>query len=77
MPYSIIRSNDWKLIKRYEGQMYELFNLREDISEKFDLSDKYPKKVTELNQKLEAWLRDTGAKLPKPNPNYKPVQKKS
>jgi arylsulfatase A-like enzyme len=70
MPYSIIRSQDWKLIKRYEGQMYELFNLREDLSEESDLSKKHPKKVAELNQKLEAWLKDTGAKMPKPNPNY-------
>ncbi len=70
MPYSIIRSQDWKLIKRYEGQMYELFNLREDLSEESDLSDKHPEKVAELNQKLEAWLKDTGAKMPKPNPNY-------
>ena len=72
MPYSIIRSQDWKLIKRYEGQTYELFNLREDLSEESDLSDKHPEKVAELNQKLEAWLTSTGAKMPKLNPNYKP-----
>ncbi len=76
LPYSIIRSKDWKLIKRYEGQIYELFNLREDLSEEFDLSEKHPEKVVELNQKLEAWLKDTGAKMPKLNPNYNPVQKK-
>jgi len=75
LPYSIIRSKDWKLIKRYEGQTYELFNLREDLSEEFDLSKKLPEKVVELNQKLEAWLKDTGAKMPKPNPNYKPQSK--
>jgi arylsulfatase A-like enzyme len=72
MPYSIIRSRNWKLIKRYEGKTYELFDLREDLSEESDLSEKHPEKVAELNQKLETWLMDTGAKMPKPNPDYKP-----
>ena len=64
VPYSIIRDGDWKLIKRYEGKAFELFNLKHDLSETKDLSTQYPKNVHELNAKLEKWLIHTNAKLP-------------
>ncbi len=64
VPYSIIRKGDWKLIKRYEGKTYELFNLKQDIGEKHDLAEKMPKQVKELDGLLDAWLKETGAKLP-------------
>jgi len=72
VPYSIIRAGDWKLIKRYEGKTFELFNLKSDIGEENDLSDQTPEKVKELDARLTAWLRATNAKLPKRNPNYRP-----
>ena len=68
VPYSIIRAGDWKLIKRYEGKTYELFNLKDDLSEQNDLSEKMPEKVKELDDKLSNWLKATKAKLPRPNP---------
>jgi len=71
IPYSIIRSEDWKLIKRYEGPTYELYNLKKDLSETTDLAKKRPDKVKELDVKLMAWLNRTGAKMPKINPKYK------
>lgn len=70
VPYSIIREGSWKLIKRYEGKPFELFNLKSDISEENDLSKIYPTKTRQLDAKLRRWLRLTGAKLPKPNPDY-------
>jgi arylsulfatase A-like enzyme len=70
VPYSIIRDGDFKLIKRYEGRTFELFNLKADLSEKTDLCEKMPEKVKVLDAKLSKWLQATGAKLPKPNPNY-------
>ncbi|MBA7637048.1 N-acetylgalactosamine-6-O-sulfatase [subsurface metagenome] len=71
VPYSIIRAGDWKLIKRYEGKTFELFNLKADLSEKNDLSKKMPEKVRDLDAKLTRWLRATGAKLPRPNQDYR------
>ena len=71
VPYSIIRAGDWKLIKRYEGKTFELFNLKADLSEKNDLSEKMPEKVNELDAKLTGWLRAADAKLPIPNPDYR------
>ncbi len=70
VPYSIIRAGDFKLIKRYEGKMFELFNLKKDISEQTDISDIMPDKVRELDAKLNRWLRATGARMPRQNPGY-------
>jgi arylsulfatase A-like enzyme len=72
MPYSIIRAGDWKLIRRYDGKPFELFNLKDDLSETTDLAEKMPDRVKALDAKLTAWLGHVGAKMPKPNPGYKP-----
>ncbi len=69
-PYSIIRAGHWKLIKRYDGKPFELFNLKDDLGEKNDLAEKMPDKVKELDAKLAACLKATNAKIPKPNPDY-------
>jgi arylsulfatase A len=69
-PYSIVRSGKWKLIKNYEEESFELFNLHIDISESQDLSEKYPDKVVELDKILTVWLKKVNAKLPMKNPNY-------
>ena len=64
VPYSIIRDGDWKLIKRYEGTSYELYNLKNDLSEKNDLADSNPEMVSKLNKKLKKWIIATGSRLP-------------
>lgn len=69
-PYSAIRDGDWKLIRWYETDSLELYNLEDDLSEKNDLAESNLKKVTELEKKLDLWLKETGAKLPKPNPEF-------
>jgi hypothetical protein len=38
VPSITVISGDWKLIYYYEYERYELFNLKEDISEQNDLS---------------------------------------
>lgn len=77
VPYSIIRAGDWKLIKRYEGQTYELFNLRKDIGEQDELAAQEAGIVEALNARLEKWLESVDARLPKPNPAYKGESLKS
>jgi arylsulfatase A-like enzyme len=64
VPYSIIRDGDWKLIKRYEGTTYELYNLKNDLSERTDMSNENPQMVRKLNKKLEKWLKATNARMP-------------
>ena len=72
VPYSVIRDGYWKLIKRYDGKEFELFNLHIDVSEKVDLAKEMPDKVAELNKKLEVWKKNTGARVPQ-----KPMIKES
>ncbi|MDP6045484.1 MAG: sulfatase [Phycisphaerae bacterium] len=70
-PASAIRCGAYKLIKLYEGDKIELYNLKDDISEKTDLVEKEPKRTAEMKKMLDAWLKEVKAKFPKPNPNYK------
>lgn len=69
-PYSIIRDGDWKLIRYYETDNFELFNLKEDLSETNNLAGQMSEKVAELNKKLSVWLIETGAKMPVKNPGF-------
>ncbi|WP_165395193.1 sulfatase [Flagellimonas allohymeniacidonis] len=69
-PSTAYREGDWKLIHHYEDKRYELFNLRKDLSESYDLTKEYPEKIEELKKKMDAMLLEMNAKLPEPNPNY-------
>jgi arylsulfatase A-like enzyme len=66
-PAAAVREGDWKLIEWYEDGRRELFNIREDISEKHDRAADLPEKVRELAAKLDAWRRAVGAVMPTPN----------
>lgn len=70
-PYSIILEGEWKLIRQYEDDSLELYNLKDDLGEKTNLSTRLPEKVRQLDRRLSQWLQETGAKLPRPNPNYR------
>jgi arylsulfatase A len=69
-PYSIVRQGDWKLIKRYAEGKRELYNLADDLSETTDLAAEMPERVNQLDTVLQAWLEETGSKMPKANPDY-------
>jgi arylsulfatase A len=69
-PAGAIRSGDWKLIEFYEDGRLELFNLRDDISEKRNLFAKKPGIAADLHARLKTWRTDVNASMPKPNPAY-------
>ena len=69
-PYSIVRKGDWKLIKFWEG-IYELYDLKNDLSESTNLAAEMPEKVKELETILLKQLEETEAKLPRENPAFK------
>ncbi len=71
-PGGAVRSGDFKLIEFYEDGRRELFNVKADISESRNLAVEKPDVVKELAAKLDAWRKDVGAKMPTPNPDYKP-----
>lgn len=72
-PSGAIREEDWKLIEHYEDGRMELFNLREDPSEKNDRSAAEPARVATMRGKLEAWRREIHAATPRPNPAFQPA----
>jgi arylsulfatase A-like enzyme len=73
-PYGAIRDGDWKLIEWYEDGTLELYNVREDISEKNNLAAQHPERVKELHGQLIAWRREVGALMPTPRTDRKPGQ---
>ena len=73
-----VRQGDWKLIRRFteppgDGEgVHELFNLRDDLGETKNLAARMPEKVRALDALIDAFVRDTGALYPKPNPAHTP-----
>ena len=66
-PTTAMRKGDWKLLYFYtrpEGEQYELYNLKEDISETTDLSAEHPDIVRSMAAEIEEWLKDNDAQLP-------------
>jgi len=72
-PSSIIRSGDWKLIHYWEDGHNELYNLATDVGERHDLSAGEIERTAQLWKELQAWLKETGARIPQPNPDYQPA----
>jgi arylsulfatase A-like enzyme len=78
-PSVAVRSGDWKLIRVFHygengGHLHHLYDLSEDIGETRDLAAKQPERVRALDAKIEAFLKDTGAALPLPNPKFNPAK---
>jgi arylsulfatase A-like enzyme len=71
-PGSAIRYGDWKLIEYFEEGVLELYNLKDDISEKKNMAKTNPQKVQQLHEILKNWRKETNAPMPtKLNPEYK------
>lgn len=64
VPYSIVRSGEFKLIYYFDGKEPELYDLSQDPLEEKNLSTIQPDRVTQLKTKLENWWKETGARLP-------------
>jgi arylsulfatase A-like enzyme len=67
-PSGAVRAGDYKLIEWYENGAVELYNLRDDISEKEDLAEKMPEKAAELKAMLAKWRKQVNAKMPASGP---------
>ena len=87
-PVTVIRKGDWKLHLYHEqwildggrdkvdtNNAVELYNLREDISERNDLAVKRKDKRDELLDDVLAWMKKAGAKMPmQANAQYDPTK---
>ncbi len=70
-PAGSVRVGDYKLVENYENGQLELYNLKNDIGESVDLSQKMKSKTQEMYQLLKDWRKQVNAQMPIPNPKYK------
>ena len=63
-PGGAIRAGQHKLIRRYDDNSLELFDLVADVGEKRNLAAEKPELAAMLDAKLGHWLRDTTAQMP-------------
>jgi arylsulfatase A len=61
---SALREGDYKIIKNYDDGSLELYDLSRDIGEKENLAATSPELTSRLVGKLDAWLRESHARLP-------------
>jgi hypothetical protein len=61
-----MRSGDLKMIRFYETGKAELYDLRADPGVSRDLAAAQPGVVRDLQGRLDRWLEDVGAYIPKP-----------
>ncbi len=61
---SAIRQGDWKLIYFEKYGRLELYNLKNDIKEEYNLSKQFPKKNKELAALLTKKLKSSNAQMP-------------
>lgn len=72
-PGGAVRLGEFKLIEWFEDMRVELFNVREDLGERRDLSAQMPEKTAELRRLLHDWRRSVRADMPTPNRGYDPA----
>lgn len=66
-PVSAVRKGDWKLIRFYEEERVELYNLASDPAEGRDVASDQGEVAAALDVELSRWLEQVGAQLPTPN----------
>ena len=69
-PGSALRNNDWKLVELHEENKVELYNLKDDLSETVDVSNRFPEITSRLVNKLNKIKIDLGANKATINENY-------
>lgn len=69
-PQTALISGNWKLLKDWETDSLQLFNLENDLGEHMDLSSVEPAKLSQLTERLNKRLKETNAQRPENNPNY-------
>lgn len=68
-----VRSGDWKLI--VHKAKIELFDLKNDVGEKTDLSAKHPDIVKQLTSLYDEWLDEMAEPMQEPGKRWVPAEK--
>jgi arylsulfatase A-like enzyme len=76
-PAGAVRQGDWKLVEFFEDGTIELYNLKNDLSEKNNLVETMPEKAKGLHRMLVEWRKSVNAPVPtKMNPDYDPAARR-
>ena len=62
--FALLRQGKYKLIKWYEDDSVELYDLSKDISEKKNIAKTEPAVAARMKSDLEAWLKANNAVMP-------------
>ena len=65
----VIREGEHKLIRWYDDDSVELYDLSKDLGEERNLASENPELAARLREKLNAWLKRSNAKMPTRVPN--------
>ncbi|NOY00494.1 MAG: sulfatase [Verrucomicrobia bacterium] len=66
-PASAVLAGRWKLLRYYEDDRLELFDLEQDPSEEKNVAAAHPQVTENLLGKLKSWLKKSGANFPMKN----------
>jgi arylsulfatase A-like enzyme len=73
VPQGAIRKGPWKLIETYDPAGLQLYHLDDDLGEAANLAAEKPELADQLLRELDAWRRELGADMMRPNPDYDPA----
>ena len=74
-PASAIREGPYKLIRFYDSGTSYLYDLKNDVGERHDLAAVQPELTARLEGRLQAWLAQVDAGMPRPNPFFDPARR--
>ena len=76
-PSAAIRAEQWKLIRRFEDDSFEFYNLNDDIGEKKNLikDSRQEARIELMKKMLDKWLKETDSKMPTRNPKFDPKKR--
>lgn len=69
-PGAAIRKGQWKLIKYYENDVVELYDLEQDIGESTNIASRHPEVVQQLVKLMESESQKLNAQKVSINPDY-------
>ncbi len=72
-PFTAVREGDWKMIFFYKDRIWELYNLADDLGERFNLVDREPETAERMAALLRGWMDEIGAQVPLDQGSRTPV----
>ena len=70
-PGASMRMGDYKLIEFFEDNRLELYDLKNDLEENFNIAEKNKELTEKMYGMLKTWQIEVQAKFPAVNPEYK------